>query len=363
MKTFTEAEWVGLHPDHKSYFDGVPLVYSFVKGIGTVWVPVWFSDLPGPSQPMRDAKLARVEAKHGTVELWLKAFTGVEGNEKNVLHLGYQVREFGHVAFSGPGDRDPATETGSVIFPPSGTGLKDAIDRMKRDIERRGGTRYEVKHIKKEQEIDESLARELALYIENDADLYRQQYQPQVLNLARKRYKGAYDAEKAVKLVVYLVESGIKKYRKEFGLTAAVNRATKESAARQILEGMQDEINMKVRELAEKTRKPKAKKKPEKPGSSTFAITPGTQTTTSDGRKVRVIYTGPWSWRAKSESRFVVLFWPDKDEYSTHEQSMADMSYFSGHYFRNFSSALEDFEERTSIRPPEEVFRTKGLPG
>jgi hypothetical protein len=101
----------------------------------------------------------------------------------------------------------------------------------------------------------------------------------------------------------------------------------------------------------------------EKPGSSSFAMKPGTWTTTSDGRKVLVIYAGPWSWRAKSESRVAVLYWPVKDEYSTHEQSMGDMAFYSGHYFTSLSSALEDFEERTGIRPPEEVFRTKGLPG
>lgn len=101
----------------------------------------------------------------------------------------------------------------------------------------------------------------------------------------------------------------------------------------------------------------------EKPGSSTFAMKPGTETATSDGRKVRVIYAGPWSWRAKSESRIVVLYWPDKDEYSTHEQTMKDLAFYSGHYFTSLSSALEDFEERTGIRPPESVFRTKGLPG
>lgn len=109
-------------------------------------------------------------------------------------------------------------------------------------------------------EADENLAEELATYIENDGDLYRQQYQPQVLNLARRRYKGEYDAKLAIKLVVYLVESGLKKYRKEFGLTEPVNRATKEAAAKQILLGMQDEINGKVLEIAKKTRTPKAKK-------------------------------------------------------------------------------------------------------
>ncbi len=65
--------------------------------------------------------------------------------------------------------------------------------------------------------VDTDAARELELYTENDADLYRQQYQPILKNLATKRARGIYKHDLAVKLFMYLMESGAKKYAKEFG--------------------------------------------------------------------------------------------------------------------------------------------------
>jgi len=59
--------------------------------------------------------------------------------------------------------------------------------------------------------------RELQLFIDNDGDLYRSQYQPIIKNLQRKIDKGQYDREKAVKLWMYLADAGAKKYVKEFG--------------------------------------------------------------------------------------------------------------------------------------------------
>lgn len=60
-------------------------------------------------------------------------------------------------------------------------------------------------------------ARELYLFIDSDADLYRQQYEPIIKNLMKKRAKGIYKPELAEKLFMYLVENGAKKYNKEFG--------------------------------------------------------------------------------------------------------------------------------------------------
>lgn len=65
--------------------------------------------------------------------------------------------------------------------------------------------------------VDKDAARELELFIDNDATLYRQQYQPILKNLATKRARGIYDHAKAVKLFMYLMESGAKKYAKEYG--------------------------------------------------------------------------------------------------------------------------------------------------
>lgn len=65
--------------------------------------------------------------------------------------------------------------------------------------------------------LDQAAIRELGLYIENDGDLYRRQMQPIETNLLRKAKSGKYDPRKAPKLWSYLVESGAKKYHKEFG--------------------------------------------------------------------------------------------------------------------------------------------------
>ncbi len=88
--------------------------------------------------------------------------------------------------------------------------------------------------------VDDHAARELELYIDNDGDLYRQQKQPIEKNLANKMANGKYDHEKAVKLWMYLMESGAKKYSREFGNGRSdpaewhrmFNVATRESAAR-----------------------------------------------------------------------------------------------------------------------------------
>ena len=64
---------------------------------------------------------------------------------------------------------------------------------------------------------DTHAATELEQYIENDADLHRQQHAPILKNLATKKARGQYKHPLAVKLFGYLVESGAKKYAKAFG--------------------------------------------------------------------------------------------------------------------------------------------------
>ena len=64
---------------------------------------------------------------------------------------------------------------------------------------------------------DTHAATELEQYIENDAELHRQQHMPILKNLATKKARGQYKHALAVKLFGYLVESGAKKYAKAFG--------------------------------------------------------------------------------------------------------------------------------------------------
>ena len=76
----------------------------------------------------------------------------------------------------------------------------------------------------KKSDLDEGLVkegsieqRELKLYIDNDGQLYRQRYTPIEKNLTKKMQKGNYDSKLAVKLFMYLVDDGAKKYVKDFG--------------------------------------------------------------------------------------------------------------------------------------------------
>jgi hypothetical protein len=73
-----------------------------------------------------------------------------------------------------------------------------------------------TKHQKNPATLDEHAAKELELYVENDADLYRQQYTPINKNLITKMARGVYNHTLAVKAFGYLMESGAKKYAKEY---------------------------------------------------------------------------------------------------------------------------------------------------
>jgi len=65
--------------------------------------------------------------------------------------------------------------------------------------------------------MDDVTLRELQLFTENDADLYRQRTTPIVRNLRTKQAQGKYDRDKAVVLFMYLAEAGARKYAREHG--------------------------------------------------------------------------------------------------------------------------------------------------
>lgn len=71
---------------------------------------------------------------------------------------------------------------------------------------------------------DNHAVTELEIYIDNDGDLYRQQTTSILKNLATKMAKGEYDKDKAIKLWMYLMDAGAKKYAKEYGNAAEWNR-------------------------------------------------------------------------------------------------------------------------------------------
>lgn len=72
-----------------------------------------------------------------------------------------------------------------------------------------------IGNIPKPNDID--AVREIELFIENDYQLYRSQTNPILINLTKKFKKGTFDLNKASKLFRYLIDSGMKKYHKEYG--------------------------------------------------------------------------------------------------------------------------------------------------
>jgi hypothetical protein len=66
-------------------------------------------------------------------------------------------------------------------------------------------------------ENDNAIVAELVQYTENEQSIYTQITLPILANLATKKVRGLYDADKAIQAFMYLAEAGAKKYAKEFG--------------------------------------------------------------------------------------------------------------------------------------------------
>ena len=83
---------------------------------------------------------------------------------------------------------------------------------------------------------NENESRELHLFIDNNYQLYQQQYLPILKMLTRCKRNGSYDSEKAIKAFENLAYTGAKKYRDDYstfnsdncigGFTPATRRLT-----------------------------------------------------------------------------------------------------------------------------------------
>lgn len=132
-----------------------------------------------------------------------------------------------------------------------GAGLQVHIQEVQEIVEGNGMVRR-----KREQVIDEPLARELAITIENDGNLYRQMYEPIAKNYARKMAKCTYDKDKAIKGIVNLVDEGLRRYKKDFGDVGRVSTATKVASAKELYPGIKELADFHLKEMCEK--KPKS---------------------------------------------------------------------------------------------------------
>ncbi len=95
---------------------------------------------------------------------------------------------------------------------------------------------------------DNMNADELTMFIVNDADLYRQNIQPVLKNLAKKIKKGVYDPAKALKLWQYSAQWGAQKYTKEFRISGThgsygmFSPHDRREAAKQLAEHYEEEL-------------------------------------------------------------------------------------------------------------------------
>lgn len=101
------------------------------------------------------------------------------------------------------------------------------------------------------EQADEDAVRELVLYAENDSRIYHNKTLPVIANLKRKVAKGVFDKELAVKAFQYVADDAAKQYKKEFPAEEDgtydynFNPATREEAARQLLDRYMEQIEEK----------------------------------------------------------------------------------------------------------------------
>lgn len=94
-------------------------------------------------------------------------------------------------------------------------------------------------------EINNEMVNELVLYINNTRNVY-ENIQLVCKKLARKKCKGIYDEQKAVKAFYNLVNYAQQQYYREFGGASTwyllANTATRQAVAKELLEYYQEDI-------------------------------------------------------------------------------------------------------------------------
>ena len=109
------------------------------------------------------------------------------------------------------------------------------------------GLGLEVKEMENPKSVaDDVSARELELWIESDADLYRQMHTPIIKNLMAKKARGVYSHDKAIKLFEYLTEEGARRYggKKDRDIPSYFNKATRRLAAESLHKSFEAEAEL-----------------------------------------------------------------------------------------------------------------------
>ena len=110
-----------------------------------------------------------------------------------------------------------------------------------------------LKRFKTTKDINEMSSNELSLQISNDGELYQKQIQPIIKNLARKKNKGVFDKNLAVKLFRYAVDNKVKELKGP--QSRMIPGSVRNDAATKLLSQFSDEIDEYYKELQKTGRK------------------------------------------------------------------------------------------------------------
>ena len=111
-----------------------------------------------------------------------------------------------------------------------------------------------LKRFKTVKEDNEMRASEIASQASNDSELYRRQIQPIIKNLGRKKFKGVYNKDLAVKLFRYAVDNKVKEIAQTKNMSSRMIPGTvRNDAASQLLSSFSSEIDEFAQELKKKS--------------------------------------------------------------------------------------------------------------
>ena len=111
-----------------------------------------------------------------------------------------------------------------------------------------------LKRFKTVKEDNEMRASEIASQASNDSELYRRQIQPIIKNLGRKKFKGVYNKDLAVKLFRYAVDNKVKEIAQTKNMSSRmIPGSVRNDAASQMLSSFSSEIDEFAQELKKKS--------------------------------------------------------------------------------------------------------------
>ena len=111
-----------------------------------------------------------------------------------------------------------------------------------------------LKRFKTVKEDNEMRASEIASQASNDSELYRRQIQPIIKNLGRKKFKGVYNKDLAVKLFRYAVDNKFKEIASRKGIPSRmIPGSVRNDAASSMLSSFSSEIDEFAQELKKKS--------------------------------------------------------------------------------------------------------------